>query len=177
VFDEQEDHATKMRRGAAAAWAIVMVVPRHVLGLGQVPPSEIIRVAGIGVGGQGAGDLAAVAGERDVRIVALCDVDERRGKESFEKFPEAKQFKRFPQDDRRSPEGIRRRGGGPRRITRTRPRTIASIWASKHVYCEKPLAHSIFEVREIQRAAAAKNVVTQLGNQGHASNEIRMFCE
>src|SRR6266850_5711533 len=166
----------QMVGSAAAAWASVMVVPRHVLGLGQVPPSEIIRVAGIGVGGQGARDLNAVAQEKDVRIVALCDVDERRGKESFEKFPEAKQFKDFRKmidDHQKEFDAV---------VVATPNQThaaatIASIWASKHVYCEKPLAHSIFEVREIQRAAAAKNVVTQLGNQGHASNEIRMFCE
>src|SRR5689334_11631591 len=81
--------------GGAAAWASIMVVPRHVLGLGQVPPSEIIRVAGIGVGGQGAGDLNEVAKEKDVRIVALCDVDERSAKGSFEKFPEAARYKDF----------------------------------------------------------------------------------
>ena len=85
----------KMLGGTAAALAGISVVPRHVLGLGQVPPSEIIRVAGIGVGGQGAGDLNAVAGEKDVKIVALCDVDDRKGKESFDKFPEAARFKDF----------------------------------------------------------------------------------
>jgi predicted dehydrogenase len=54
---------------------------------------------------------------------------------------------------------------------------LPAIWAGKHVYCEKPLAHSIHEVREIMRAAAAKNVITQLGNQGHSSESIRLFCE
>src|SRR5882672_569442 len=100
VCTEVLDMSRKISRrqmigGAAAAWASVMVVPRHVLGLGQVPPSEIIRVAGIGVGGQGAGDINAVAQEKDVRIVALCDVDEWRGKESFEKYPEAARYKDF----------------------------------------------------------------------------------
>src|SRR5438128_734057 len=70
----------KMLGGAAAAWASIMVVPRHVLGLGQTPPSEIIRVAGIGVGGQGAGDMNEVAKEKEVRIVALCDEDERKAR-------------------------------------------------------------------------------------------------
>src|SRR5258705_9028903 len=166
----------QMIGGAAAAWASVMVVPRHVLGLGQTPPSEIIRVAGIGVGGQGAGDLNEVAKEKDVRIVALCDVDERSAKGSFEKFPEAahyKDFRKMIDDHQKDFDAV---------VIATPDHThaaatVASIWASKHVYCEKPLAHSIFEVREIQRALAAKGVVTQLGNQGHSSESIRLFCE
>ena len=47
----------------------------------------------------------------------------------------------------------------------------------KHVYCEKPLAHSIAEVRELRRVATENKVVTQLGNQGHSFDHIRLFCE
>jgi predicted dehydrogenase len=165
-----------MLGGTAAALAGISIVPRHVLGLGQAPPSEIIRVAGIGVGGQGAGDLAAVAGEKDVKIVALCDVDERRGEESFKKFPDAKRYKDFRKlidDHQKDFDAV---------VVATPDHThaaaaLAAIWAGKHVYCEKPMAHSIFEVREMMRAAAAKNVVTQLGNQGHSFESIRVFCE
>src|SRR3954462_6033576 len=85
----------KMLGGTAAALAGISIVPRHVLGLGQVPPSQIIRVAGIGVGGQGAEDLKQIAQEKDVQIVALCDVDERQAKPSYEKFPDAARYKDF----------------------------------------------------------------------------------
>src|ERR1051325_2599871 len=166
----------KLLGGAAAAWASVMVVPRHVLGLGQVPPSEIIRVAGIGGGGQGGGDRNEIAKEKDVRIVALCDVDDRSAKGSVEKFPEAarhKDFRKLIDDHQKDFDAVLIATPDHTHAAAT----IASIWAGKHVYCEKPLAHSIFEVREIQRAAAAKNVVTQLGNQGHSFESIRMFCE
>ncbi|HEV8292444.1 MAG TPA: Gfo/Idh/MocA family oxidoreductase, partial [Tepidisphaeraceae bacterium] len=103
-------------------------------------------------------------------------VDERRAKESFEKFPEAARFKDFRKmidDHQKDFDAV---------VVATPDHThaaatIASIWASKHVYCEKPLAHSIFEVREMQRAAAAKQVVTQMGNQGHSFESIRVFCE
>src|SRR5687767_6500131 len=132
----------EMIGGAAAAWASVMVVPRHVLGLGQVPPSEIIRVAGIGVGGQGAANLAAMAGEKGVKIVALCDVDEKRAEESYMKFPEAERYG----DYRKMIE--ERQNDFDAVMVATPDHTHASavlpaIWAGKHVYCEKPLAHSI----------------------------------
>ncbi len=47
----------------------------------------------------------------------------------------------------------------------------------KHVYCEKPLAHSIAEIRALRKAAADNGVITQLGNQGHSFEHIRLFCE
>jgi predicted dehydrogenase len=54
---------------------------------------------------------------------------------------------------------------------------IDAIRRGKHVYCEKPLAHSIGEVRALMKAARTHKVVTQLGNQGHSSGSIRSFCE
>ncbi len=53
----------------------------------------------------------------------------------------------------------------------------AAMQRGKHVYCEKPLAHSIAEVRELRRVAKEQRVVTQLGNQGHSFDHIRLFCE
>ncbi len=54
---------------------------------------------------------------------------------------------------------------------------INAIKRGKHVYCEKPLAHSIHEIRSLMKAAQEYKVVTQLGNQGHSSGSIRLFCE
>jgi predicted dehydrogenase len=54
---------------------------------------------------------------------------------------------------------------------------MAAIKRKKHVYCEKPLAHSVWEVRALMKAAAEQGVVTQLGNQGHSSESIRAFRE
>ncbi len=54
---------------------------------------------------------------------------------------------------------------------------MAAIKRGKHVYCEKPLAHSVHEVRQLMQAAREHNVVTQLGNQGHSFDSIRDFCE
>ena len=52
---------------------------------------------------------------------------------------------------------------------------MMAIKMGKHVYCEKPLAHSLFEVREITKAAREYKVQTQMGNQGHSWDSIREF--
>src|SRR5271157_2015203 len=80
--------------GAAATAATLMIVPRHAVAQsGKSPPSEKLRIAGIGVGGQGGADLQNLS---DENIVALCDVD-RSGHSaaSFEKWPKARQYRDF----------------------------------------------------------------------------------
>ena len=81
-------------RAAGAATATFMIVPRHVVaGAGVTPPNERLNIAGIGVGGMGAGDIGAVA--PDNNIVALCDVDLNRSAETFKKFPNARPYRDF----------------------------------------------------------------------------------
>lgn len=55
--------------------------------------------------------------------------------------------------------------------------SLTAIGHGKHVYCEKPLAHTVAEVRAMRKAALEKKVITQVGNQGHSSNDIRRFVE
>jgi predicted dehydrogenase len=152
-----------------------MIVPGHVVAAnGATPPSEKINIAGIGVGGMGAGDINAVAPGNN--IVALCDVDLRRSAETFKKFPEAKQYgdfrKMFDQMEKQIDAVVVATPDHFHAVA-----AMAAIERGKHVYCEKPLAHSIFEVRELMKAANRHNVVTQLGNQGHSFDSIRNFCE
>ena len=79
--------------GAAAAVTAFTIVPRSVLGgQGHIAPSEKINIAGIGVGGQGGGDISAVSSQN---IVALCDVDWRRASATFRRHPNAKKYKDF----------------------------------------------------------------------------------
>lgn len=158
--------------GAAALWTIV---PRHAVAAGgKTPPSEKLNIAGIGVGGMGAGDIGAVGPSNNV--VALCDVDLRRSADTFKRFPKAQPYRDFRQmfDDLE---------GRIDAVVVATPdhchavAAMAAIRRGKHVYCEKPLAHSVYEVRQLMKAAKEKNVVTQLGNQGHSFETIRMFCE
>ena len=78
---------------AALAAATVSIVPRHVLGGdGKPAASEKLNIAGIGVGGQGAGDLHEMEGEN---IVALCDVDWKYAAHTFKAYPKAEVFKDY----------------------------------------------------------------------------------
>src|SRR5215471_17372855 len=81
-------------KATGTAVAAFSLVPRHVLGgPGQTSPSEKINIAGIGVGGMGAGDLDAVSTGNN--IVALCDVDTKHSAGTFQKYPNAKQYRDF----------------------------------------------------------------------------------
>jgi len=160
---------------SAALFAGVSVLPRHVLAAGgQTAPSDKLQIAGIGVGGQGAGDIASVSTGNT--IVALCDVDDLRASDSLKKFPQAKRYKDFRKmfdEMEKSIDAV---------VVATPDHchavaVMAALKRDKHVYCEKPLAHSVHEIRQLMKAAQEHKVVTQLGNQGHSSETIRLFCE
>ena len=158
----------------AAAGAGLAIVPRSAVArAGETPPSEKLNIASIGVGGMGAGDVNDVRGEN---IVALCDVDLRHAADTFKKFPKAKQYRDF----RKLFDEMEKQIDAVTVSTPDHTHAVAAMAAikrGKHVYCQKPLAHSVYEVRQLMKAAAEHNVVTQLGNQGHSFQEIRMFCE
>ena len=159
--------------GATAAAAFTIVSPHVLGGPGRVPPSEKLNIAGIGVGGRGAGDLDAVKSEN---IVALCDVDQRRAAATFKRYPGAARysdFRRMLDKEEKNIDAV---------IVATPDHvhavaTMAAIKHGKHVYCEKPLAHSIYEVRRVTEAAREAGVATQLGNQGQATEGTRLVCE
>jgi predicted dehydrogenase len=158
-----------------AAATVATLVPRYaVAGSGTTPPSERLNIACIGLGWPGRKDTDAVAEGNN--IVALCDVDTRQSPEFRQKYARTRQF----QDYRKMFDQMER---GIDAVIVATPdhvhavQALAAIQRGKHVYCEKPLAHSIYEVRRLMEAAREHKVVTQLGNQGHSSDSIRVFCE
>jgi len=165
------------RRGfmsGAAGVAAFTIVPRHVLGgAGNTPPSEKLNIAGIGVGGRGAGDLQEVESQN---IVALCDVDWRQAAGAFKRYPNAKKYKDFREmldkEDKNIDAVIVATPDHVHAVA-----SMAAIKRGKHVYCEKPLAHSIYEIRKVTEAAREAKVATQLGNQAQADEGIRLVCE
>jgi predicted dehydrogenase len=154
--------------------AMVSVVPSQVLGLqGAISPNSKLNIAGIGFGGQGGADVDACRSEN---IVALCDVDEAYAAKNFKKYPAAKPFRDF----RRMLDKLDKEIDAVVIGTPDHTHAVIAMWAikmGKHVYCEKPLAHSIFEVRSLMAAARQHKVTTQLGNQGHSFDSIRAFRE
>jgi predicted dehydrogenase len=163
--------------GAATAAAVAwQIVPRHVLGRGQVPPSEKVNIAAIGVGGQGPSDLDSLSKTNTVNIVAVCDVDPRRTDAMVRKYSGTKPFS----DYRKMLDELGDSIDGVVIATPDHHHAFASMEAikrGKHVYCEKPLTHSVWEARRIAEAARQAKVATQMGNSGQASGDTRMLQE
>jgi predicted dehydrogenase len=129
--------------------------------------NEKLNIACIGVGGRGGVNLGRVSGEN---VVALCDVDEVRLNRAADKHPAAKKYfdyrKMLEQKDIdavvvSTPDHTHA------------PASLMAMRLGKHVYCEKPLTHTIAEARLLQRTAAEMKVATQMGNQGTAQGSYR----
>ncbi len=152
------------------------IVPRNVLGRGFIAPSDKLNVAGIGVGGQGGGDVNGVARSPNVNITCLCDVDDRRAAASVKRFPGAKYYRDFREmleKDHKNIDAV---------IVSTPDNThavaaIAAMQRGKHVYVQKPMAHDIYEARMMTEAARKYKVVTQMGNQGGSGDGVRTMKE
>jgi predicted dehydrogenase len=158
---------------ASGVAAGLYIVPRSVLGgPGQTPPSEKLSIAGIGVGGQGGGDLREMAGEN---IVALCDVDWKYAAKCFKTYSKAEVFKdyRVMLEKCKAVEAVMI--ATPDHMHA--PIALAAMRAGKHVYVEKPMAHSIEEARVMTKVAKQTGLVTQMGNNGHAGEGLRLTRE
>ncbi len=137
------------------------------------PANEKLNVASIGVGGQGGGNTAAMGGES---VVALCDADERRAAGNFNRFGQAKRFADF----RKMFDQMHKQIDAVVVSTPDHTHAVACAAAmrlGKHVYCEKPLTRTVQEARTLRQLAAENKVVTQMGNQGSASEGLRRSVE
>ncbi|MDQ1255962.1 MAG: hypothetical protein QG656_557 [Candidatus Hydrogenedentes bacterium] len=184
--------------GAATTAALFDVVPRHVLGgAGETAPSELLNMAFIGVGWQGFWNLQTFLKMPDVRVVAVCDVNEEglylgrglAGREPGRRAVDEHYAKERPGsmgkgcavysdfrqmlDERNDIDAV----------VVTTPDHIHAVAAmaafkkGKHVFCEKPMGHTLSEVRTMTETARAAKLATQLGNWGHANEGIRLVCE
>ena len=136
--------------------------------------NEKIRVAGIGIGGKGGSDIEQASKVMDV--VALCDIDDERLNTASAKWPSAKKF--F--DYRKLFDEAAKEFDAVTVSTADHSHAPASVLAmrlGKHVYCQKPLTHTVFEARMMREVAAKEKVCTQMGNQGSALNGLRRAVE
>ena len=135
-------------------------------------PGDRLRIAIIGVGGRGGANLAGVKSEQ---IVALCDVHEPPVLKAAQQYPEAKKYRDF----RRLYDNA---GEFDAVVVSTCEHThpfavLPALQLGKHVYCEKPLTHDVWEAGVIIEAARKAKVATQMGTQIHATDNYRRVVE
>ena len=160
--------------GGMAAAAAFTIVPRHVLGQGQTPPSDKLNIAGIGVGGMGERNMIKCS-EAGENIVALCDVDDVFAAKTFNRFPNAKTYRDFRKmlETQKDVDAV---------VIATPDHShaviaLTAMQLGKHVYVQKPLTRTVAEARRLTEAARQYKVVTQMGNQGHSNEGLRLLCE
>lgn len=187
--------------GTAATAAAFTIVPQTVLGQGvSVAPSNRVNIAVIGTGGKGIRNIKSLFKHSDLHITDLCDVNKvsdysafyyrgTAGLEPAKKCVETHYAKKRASGTYKGcathidfREMLDKENGIDAVMIATPDHvhavaTMAAIKKGKHVYCEKPLTHSVYEARMITEAARKAGVATQMGNQGHSSEDIRLMCE
>jgi predicted dehydrogenase len=165
-----------LRRTTLVAGAVTLAFPYvgNVLGA-----NDRVNVACIGVNGKGDSDSSDAAGCGG-NIVAICDVDgnslDRKAKQFAEKFPQLKQY----HDYRKMLDEMGKDIDAVTVSTPDHHHGIAAIRAmkmGKHCFCQKPLTQTVYEARTVRQLAKEKNLATQMGNQGSASNGLRRAVE
>jgi predicted dehydrogenase len=183
---------------AAAAATTFNLVPRHVLGGPKyVAPSDKINIALIGCGSQGLANAREIFRQADAQFIAVADPVEVNGKRRPEqknatgRAPARAELEKHycektPNYKVAAYEDYRELLEKEKSIDAILCATpdhhharvcVAAMRVGKHVYCEKPLTHNVWEARQVARVARETGVATQLGNQGHSGDSIRQTCE
>src|SRR5215213_3932786 len=142
---------------AATGVALFNILPGSLLGAEKISPNAKLNVAGIGIGSRGGADVGEVAGLGH-NFVALCEVDEKYAGKEFAKYPGARQF----QDYRVMLDKMGKEIDAVVIGTPDHTHAVIAMEAmrhGKHVYCEKPLTHTVHEVRELMAASHKYKVV------------------
>lgn len=182
--------------GAASAAAAFSIVPRHVLGgPGFVAPSEKINIAMVGAGGRALQNMQELFKESDCQIIAVADPVGDIANFFYRSIAGREpMIERVKEHYGKTSQGYECRGYVDFRELLDKEKEVDAIlcstpdhWhasvsipamkAGKHVYCEKPLTHNIWEAREMARVAEETGVATQMGNQGHSREGIRQTVE
>ena len=140
---------------------------------GQNTPNEQFRFAQIGCGGKGSVDMNSTI-KAGGKLVAMCDVDKKRATASIKKFgdiPIYEDYRILLDKHHKEIDGV---------VVSTPDHThgciaLDAINRGKHVYVQKPLARTYDECRALQEAAKKHGVISQMGNQGHSGNGLKLW--
>ena len=150
-----------------------IVLPNILIAQDNTPASRKLGIACIGCGGKGFSDMEGAAKEN--QIVALCDVDASNLEKAAAKFPSAKQYRDFRKmlDEVKEIDAVTVSTPDHAHY----PAAMHAIALGKHVCVQKPLVNTLWESRELYKAAKKKGVITQMGNQGHTYDDNRLLKE
>jgi len=200
-MDNKDNQATPSRRNfikaAAVAGAGIMILPRCTLGgKGFVPPSDKINIALVGAGDISMHHLNEVFKYDDVQIISIADPAEywdnkvlnkkESGRRPRKKLIESHYAQKTPNYKITEYEDFRvmlEKDPAIDAVICCSPDnthayiSILSMRAGKHVYCQKPLTHNIWEARKVREVARETGLATQMGNQLHALDTIRQTVE
>jgi predicted dehydrogenase len=175
VMNSNESSKSGLTRRAAIATGLApLVVPRHVLGgPGYQAPSDKLAIAAIGVAGMGRNYLD---GCKDEAVVALCDLDHIFAAKVFQAYPGAKTYKDFRQMFDKESKNF------DALIVATPDHwhshlTLAALAMDKHVYCAKPVTHTIAEARRVKAACLASKRTTKASIQDSRTSYARATTE
>ena len=198
IMDQKKYSRKEFVRGMAAAAAGFMIVPRHVLGgKGFLAPSDKVTVGIIGAGGKGRQNTAELLKLDDVQITAIADPSSywdlkdfyyksKAGREPVKEMIES--HYRSANSNYRINEYIdfremlEKESSLDAVLCSTPDNThayvsIKALRAGKHLYCEKPLTHNIWEARKVREVARESGLATQMGNILHSGDGIRQTVE
>jgi predicted dehydrogenase len=163
--------STSRRRFLRAAVGATVATPFIMRDLLARPPSSQVIHASFGAGGMAWADLNEIASHKSVRMVAVADVDSTRTAEFRKKFPEARVYSDYRQLlDKEKIDSVN--VSTPDHMHA--PQGMAALQRGIHVYGQKPLAHDLYECRQLAEVARKKKLVTQMGIQIHSATEYRL---
>ena len=164
----------KLLQAGAAASASVLIGPAAMAR--TYSANEKIRFALVGIGGMGGKGVGVASGEQ---IIAAADVDFNHAAGSIKnikgRFPDAKIYSDYRKlfDEQKHLDAVWVATPDHSHF----PASVRALDAGLALYCEKPLCHDIYEARKLRELAKAKKVATQMGNQGHSGEHVRLLCE
>lgn len=160
-------------KGLTAATATGLAMPNLLLRAQETPAGKKLGIGCIGVGGKGFSDMMSASWQNE--IVAICDVDANNLAKAAQKFPNAKQYRDFREmlEKEKGIDGVTISTPDHAHY----PAAMHAISLGKHICVQKPLVNTLWEARELHKAAKKKGIITQMGNQGHTYEENRKMKE